>query len=85
MNIKAVIRGHLAYLNIKPKELEKASGEFYKTAHWSIIINHDNISFKNKSKKFKIRFDDIKEFTIKDTKLFRFIMLDKKKAYFKVF
>jgi len=83
-NIKALIRGHLLYLNKIPIKLEKSSDELFKTNHYSIIVGDYQISFKQNERKVKIKYDDIKEFYIRDTELFIFKMINKKKLYFKI-
>lgn len=80
--IRSVIRGHLLSINKKPINLKIYGHELFRTNDCTIIITLDDISFKQKSRQVRFKFNKIAEFYLKDCQTFVFLLDGEKKRKF---
>ena len=84
-NIQAIIRGHLIFMNNTPIRIEKEGNELYKTKFWTLKLNEVKICFRQKNKEFRIKYEDVTNFYLKDSEIFVFkIKGVKRKLMFKL-
>lgn len=84
-NIRAIMRGHFISVDMKPKRLEKYGDELYKTKNFCVIIGKKQVSFKQNKRVFRFKYDEVKQFYLKNSNTFVFVLHNvKKKFYFVV-
>lgn len=84
-DVRAIMRGHLISIDKKPMKLKNRGGEMWRTKHYGIILDYDQVSFKQGSKINRFKFSEIKKFFLKDSETFVFDLYNvKTRFYFKI-
>ena len=71
--IRAVIRGHLMSVDKKIIPMKNSNQELCHTKNYSIIIGEKEVSFKHRELLFKFKYNQVKEFYLKNSNTFVFI------------
>lgn len=81
-NVKAIIRGHLFSINVKPTKTERVDAELYKTKYWDIIVSKTDVVFNKGKHKLKFNYNKLNHFFLKDAEIFVFKIIGNEKSFY---